>query len=251
MEENYPVMEGAEPFYFEGNETGVLVIHGFTGAPQSMRPLGETFHQAGFTVFGPRLAGHGTHYKDLEQTSYKEWCNTVEEGYHFLRETCSDIYIAGLSMGGTLTLHVAEQFPAVKGIILINAAIDVPNMNADTIVGTQYVDTETPDIKQEHVYELTYEKTPVQSFREIQKLMKDQREKLHDIQVPARIFVSDVDHVVPPSNSEYIYNGLASANKRIIPMHDSYHVATLDNDKEMIAIEAIAFINGLTTTSIQ
>ncbi|MDQ0298030.1 carboxylesterase [Salibacterium salarium] len=247
MEENYPVIEGAESFYFEGNETGVLVIHGFTGTPQSMRPLGETFHQAGFTVFGPRLAGHGTHYEDLEQTSYMEWCNTVEEGYHFLKETCRNIYIVGFSMGGTLTLHVAEQFPSVKGIILINAAIDVPAMHPDAVPDVQFVETEIPDIKQEDVYEITYEKTPVQSLSQIQKLMKEQREKLPTIHVPTRIFVSDVDHVVPPSNSEYIYNHLASENKRLIRMHDSYHVAPLDNDKEMIAIETIAFINGLTT----
>ncbi|WP_026699644.1 alpha/beta hydrolase [Salibacterium aidingense] len=250
MEENYPVMEGAEPFYFEGNDTGVLVIHGFTGTTQSMRPLGESFHQAGFTVFGPRLAGHGTHPEDLEQTSWKQWCDSVEEGFHFLKETCTDIYVAGLSMGGTLTLHLAERFPEIKGIIVINAAIEIPDLHPVTAANNRFMETEAPDIKKEGVYELTYERTPVQSFRELQKLMEDTQEKLLDIRVPARIFVSDVDHVVPPANSEDIYHTISVENKRIIPMHESYHVAVLDHDKEMIAIESIAFINGLPSKTV-
>ncbi|MGY4688694.1 alpha/beta hydrolase [Salibacterium sp. K-3] len=250
MEENYPVMEGAEPFYFEGNDTGVLVIHGFTGSTQSMRPLGESFHEAGFTVFGPRLAGHGTHPEDLEQTSWQQWCNSVEEGFHFLKETCTDIYVAGLSMGGTLTLHLAEQFPEIKGIIVINAAIEIPGVSPEQLPDQRFVETGPPDIKQENVHEIVYEKTPVQSYREFSALMLETRDRLMDIRVPARIFVSDVDHVVPPANSEDIYYTISSENKRMIPMHDSYHVAVLDNDKEMIAIESIAFINGLTSTTI-
>ncbi|MFB4163203.1 alpha/beta hydrolase [Alteribacillus sp. JSM 102045] len=250
MKEKYPVMDGAEPFYFEGDKTGVLVIHGFTGTTQSMRPLGESFHQAGFTVFGPRLKGHGTHYEDMERSTYKEWCETVEEGYRFLKETCDDIYIAGLSMGGTLTLHLAEQYPNTKGIILINAAIEIPEMSPEKVPETRYLDAIGSDIKKEGVKELTYEKTPVKSLGDIQQLMKEVRGKLSKIQVPARIFVSDVDHVVPPENSKLIYDNLSSEDKRLILMEESYHVATLDNDKEKIALESIAFINGLTSARV-
>ncbi|SDH99429.1 alpha/beta hydrolase [Alteribacillus bidgolensis] len=249
MKEQYPVMEGAEPFYFEGDKTGVLVIHGFTGTTQSVRSLGESFNQAGFTVFGPRLRGHGTHYEDMERSTYIDWCETVDEGYHFLKETCDDIYIAGLSMGGTLTLHLAEQYPQTKGIILINAAIDIPEMSPEAVPAVRFLDAIGSDIKKENVEELAYEKTPVKSLGEIQQLVKETRQKLPQIQVPARIFVSEVDHVVPPENSSWIYDRLASEDKRLIPMEDSYHVATLDNNKEKIAIESIAFINGLTSSA--
>ncbi|MFD2705813.1 alpha/beta hydrolase [Salibacterium lacus] len=249
MAERYPVMEDAESFYFEGDDTGVLVIHGFTGSTQSMRPLGESFHEAGFTVYGPRLAGHGTHPEDLEDTSWQEWCDNVEEGFRFLKETCKDIYVAGLSMGGTLTLYLAERIPEMKGIIVINAAIEIPDANPEELPDQRFVQTAPPDIKKEIQQEAVYEKTPVKAYGELFGLMVETRSNLMDITVPARIFVSDVDHVVPPANSEDIYHTISSENKRMIPMHDSYHTAVLDNDKEMIAIESIAFINGLTSTS--
>jgi carboxylesterase len=128
VSEAYSVLENAKPFYFEGNKTGILVIHGFTGSTQSMLPLGEAYHQAGFTVCGPRLKGHGTHYEDMEKSNYEEWIASVEEGYTWLKERCDTIFVTGLSMGGTLTLYMAEKHPDIKAIALINAAIDIPDM---------------------------------------------------------------------------------------------------------------------------
>ena len=82
---NYEVLEGAEEFFYEGNHVGVLVIHGFTGSTQSMHYLGERFAEAGFTVFGPRLTGHGTAPEDMERASYEDWMKDVEKGLSKLR----------------------------------------------------------------------------------------------------------------------------------------------------------------------
>ncbi|WP_431522059.1 alpha/beta hydrolase [Guptibacillus hwajinpoensis] len=246
--ENHSVLKGAEPFYFEGNEIGVLVLHGFTGSTQSMRFLGEQLASEGYTVYGPRLQGHGTHYEDMEQSTYEEWVQSVVQGYQWIKERCDQIFIAGLSMGGTLTLYLAGKYPEVKGIMPINAAIDIPDleqMRGQT--EPRFLDAIGSDIKAEGVTELAYEKTPIKSIQEILELMELTRKELRSIKMPALIFKSLEDHVVPPENSDHIYEEMSSEKKEIVELHGSYHVATLDNDKELIAEKCKAFIAKLSS----
>lgn len=244
--EKYPVLEGAQPFYFEGNQVGILVSHGFTGSTQSMRPLGEAYAKEGYTVCGPRLKGHGTHYEDMEQTTYQDWISSVEEGYQWLKERCDTIFVTGLSMGGTLTLYMAEKYPEIKGIIPINAAVDIPTMaDASNLEDVRFLDAIGSDIKKPEIVELAYEKTPVRSIGEIIKLMEIVRGDLTKITCPALIFVSEEDHVVPPNNSQLIYDGISSEQKELITMKESYHVATLDNDQTSIIEKTLEFLKSL------
>ncbi|TDL80539.1 alpha/beta hydrolase [Peribacillus frigoritolerans] len=242
MSERYPVVEGAEPFYFEGNSVGILVSHGFTGSTQSMRPLGEAYAKAGYTVCGPRLKGHGTHYEEMEGTTYEDWATSVEEGYQWLTERCSTIFVTGLSMGGTLTLYLAQHHPEIKAIIPINAAIDIKAMAGAQQIQARFLDAIGSDIKNPAVTELAYEKTPVQSLKEINKLMDIVKNKLNEITCPALIFVSSVDNVVPPDNSRVIYEEISSKDKNLITLENSYHVATLDHDQQLIIDKTLEFI---------
>ncbi|PLR69056.1 MULTISPECIES: alpha/beta hydrolase [Bacillaceae] len=242
MAERYPVLEGAEPFYFEGNHVGILISHGFTGSTQSMRPLGEAYEKSGYTVCGPRLKGHGTHYEEMESTTYEDWIASLEEGYQWLKERCDTIFVTGLSMGGTLTLYMAQKHPEIKAIIPINAAIEIPTMAGAQQVQARYLDAIGSDIKDPAVTELAYEKTPVQSMREIIKLMAIVKNNLHEISCPSLIFVSSEDHVVPPDNSRIIYEEISSADKKLITLENSYHVATLDHDQQLIIDETLGFI---------
>jgi len=242
----YEVMKEAEEFYFPGNEIGVLVIHGFTGSTQSMRFLGERLAETGFTVFGPRLTGHGTDPEDMEASSYEDWMNDVQKGLEKLKQTCQSIFVCGLSMGGTLTLYLAENDQEIKGIMPINAAINLPefirNYELLSESNTRFVEGIGSDIKQEGVTELAYSKTPVKSMGDIIPLTKEVKDKLGQITAPALIFKSQEDHVVPPENSDIIYESISSQDKSLVELKESYHVATLDNDKEEIAQKCIAFI---------
>jgi carboxylesterase len=243
MEEKYPVLQGAEPFFVQGNNIGVLVQHGFTGTTQSMRYLAEHLADRGFTVCAPRLKGHGTHYEDMENSTYEEWVHSVEEGYGKLQETCDQIFVTGLSMGGTLALYMAENHPEIAGLILINAAVNLPHL--DALRGeqsVQYVDAIGSDIKAQGVQELAYEKTPVRSIKELLELTDIVRNELPSITCPALVFVSTEDHVVPPANSDLILERIESDRKRKIVLEHSYHVATLDNDKQIIVDECVSFI---------
>ncbi|WP_338751556.1 alpha/beta hydrolase [Bacillus sp. FJAT-52991] len=243
MNEQYPVLKEAEPFYYEGGPTGILVIHGFTGSTQSMQPLGEAYREAGFTVCGPRLKGHGTHYEEMEKTTYQDWITSVEEGFQWLKERCERIFVTGLSMGGTLTLYLAEKYPEIKGIIPINAAIDLPAMKEfEGAKEPRFLDAIGSDIKAVGVKELAYEKTPVCSIQEILILAEQVRAHLSDITCSALVFVSKEDHVVPPENSEEIFANIASLDKEKIKLDNSYHVATLDNDQSLIIERTLNFI---------
>jgi carboxylesterase len=243
MSERYPILQGAEPFYFEGSRVGILVSHGFTGSTQSMRPLGEAYAAEGFTVCGPRLKGHGTHYEGMEQTTYRDWIASIEEGYRWLKERCDTIFVTGLSMGGTLTLYIAEKYPDIRGIILINAAVDIPAMEPVLqLEGTRFLDAIGSDIKKPGIKELAYEKTPVRSVKEILSFMAEVKGDLSKVSCPALIFVSDEDHVVPPDNSQMIYDGISSETKEIHNLKESYHVATLDNDQQIIIERTVDFI---------
>ncbi|SDC15638.1 carboxylesterase [Terribacillus halophilus] len=243
MSYQYPVLPDAEAFYFEGNKIGILVSHGFTGSTQSMRPLGEAYARAGYTVCGPRLDGHGTHYEDMEQTAYKDWITSVEEGYQWLKERCDTIFVTGLSMGGTLTLYMAENYTDIRAIIPINAAITVPSMeNVNELENVRFLDAIGSDIKNPEVKELAYEKTPVQSVKEILQLMEKVKGNLSKVTCPALIFVSDEDHVVPPFNAQLIYEGIESERKSIFSLKNNYHVATLDHDQQVIIDKTLEFI---------
>lgn len=246
----YKVLPEAEPFFFEGDQTGVLVSHGFTGTTQSMRFLGEFLHaQGGFTVSGPRLTGHGTHPDEMAGATAEDWIRDLEAALEKLRQRCSRVFITGLSMGGTLTLYMAAMHAdALAGALPINPAVF---LNSPDLAGLAFmagapatVPGVGSDIKQPGVTELAYPVVPVPAIRQLYALMGVTRELLPRVTCPTMIFASREDHVVTPENGPYILEHLGSADKSLVWLENSYHVATLDNDKELIAREALKFIQA-------
>ncbi|MGP4062386.1 alpha/beta hydrolase [Halobacillus sp. H74] len=242
------VMNGAEDIRFEGNEVGILLCHGFTGTTQSMRSLAEAYAREGYTVHCPRLKGHGTTPEDMESTSYKEWIRSVDEAYQWLTERCSTVFVAGLSMGGALALYIASQYEAVKGVIPINAAIQIPAFESSISSEERFLDAIGSDIKDQGSHELAYDRTPVKSIQELVHLMDQVKERLDAIHCPIMIFVSDEDHVVPPNNSEVVFDSVFSEHKEIIHLENSYHVATLDYDQDLIIERSLEFFQMYTNT---
>ncbi|XJZ28705.1 alpha/beta hydrolase [Bacillota bacterium Lsc_1132] len=244
MIENHPVVSGAEPFFFKGNQIGILISHGFVGTPQSVKYLGEQLASQGYTVYGVRLIGHGTHFKDLENCHYQDWIQDLEKGFRFLQQYCSEIFVIGQSMGGTLTLNLCASFPEVKGAILINAAIKtIPVMEGyRNKQKPRFIEEVEPDIKAQDVYEITYLKTPLHAIKQLLSLMDHTVEKLFSVKCPILAFQSIEDHVVPPENTDYIMTNVQSRDKKVIPLFHSFHVASMDNEKEFIAEQCCQFI---------
>jgi carboxylesterase len=241
------VMKGAEPFRFEGNGTGVLVSHGFTGTTQSVRPLGEALAEEGFTVMGPRLAGHGTSMEDHAQSTALDWISSIEEGLTWLRQRTPNIFFAGLSMGGMFALYFAATRPElVRGIIPINACVFLNAPDLARVVFDPQAPATVPgvgsDVKAEGVEELVYPEVPVPPLKEFMALMRVTDDLLPTITAPALILQSTEDHVVPPENGPHIQEKLGSEDKELVRLENSYHVAPLDNDKDLIAERTTRFI---------
>jgi carboxylesterase len=233
--ELHPVVRGAESLFFIGNEIGVLLCHGFNGTPQSMQFIGEHLSKLGYTVSIPRLSGHGTHYIDMESSSYVNWINDLDEAYKSLLKKCKKVFIVGQSMGGALTLQVAANHSNVDGIFLINAAVtEVSYEEYRSKIKPLYIKEGSPDIKKPAVFEITYDQVPIKAVHQLLHLMEDTKEKVSLVSSPTIIFKSAVDHVVPPTNSEFIFEHLNTVEKNMIVLKNSYHVASMDYDAHYI-----------------
>jgi carboxylesterase len=238
----------------DGRRVGVLLLHGFTGSPASMRPWAEHLAGLGFAVEVPRLPGHGTTWQDMVGTRWSDWAGEAERAYDELAGRCDAVVVGGLSMGGTLALHLAEQHPEVAGLVLVNAAVASTNKQLWFLPLLKWVVRAAPglsnDIKKPGADELAYRRTPLKPMASLVAAWKTVREDLPRVTCPVLVFRSAEDHVVDPSSAEIIRAGLGSADVTEHVLADSYHVATLDNDAPAIFAESAAFIGRVTAAQV-
>lgn len=238
------VISGAESFLIEGNKTGILLCHGFNGTPQSVRYLGEKLANEGYTVQALRLTGHGSTVEEMENAKYEDWLNDLLAAYQSLKKQCDRVFVMGQSMGGALALQLAAKVKC-DGLITINAALTVPEYE-QLVKETplKYIDENQPDIKDPQAIEITYDQVPLQAIHELIQTMKETKKQLPLVECPILLFHSIDDHVVPISSSYEIFEQVNSIEKIFISLKNSYHVASLDFDKDKIVNESIRFIQN-------
>ncbi len=228
-------------------DIGILLIHGFTGSPASMRPWAHYFSEHGYTVRVPRLPGHGTKWQDLNTVSWESWPAKAEEELVALQASCKKVFICGLSMGGGTTLNVASK-NSVDGIILANPMIHIPGLLikfAPLIAPFQPGRASVgDDIKKPGVTEWGYDVLPTKGVLQLNKLLKATRAALKNIQVPLLLFHSTEDHVLPVSNTEIIMAEIGSKDKKRVELGNSYHVSPMDYDAPEIYAQSLAFIEA-------
>ena len=229
----------------ENSKVGVIFVHGFTGSPASMRPWAHYFVDRGFTVRVVRLPGHGRTWQELNKVEWKEWPARVARDLAELRKKCSKVFIFGLSMGGCTTLNVAEHFP-VDGIVLVNPMIHIPGIAIKFAPIISRLVKGLPgvgdDIKKPGATEWAYGKLPTKGVMQLNKLLAITRAGLRYVTAPTLLFHSTEDHTLPVSNTEIIMAGLINAPKERIELTNSYHVATMDFDAEVIFESSLEFV---------
>ncbi len=242
------ILAGAEPFRHDADGgVGVLVSHGFTGTPQSMRPLADRFATEGFSVRLPRLPGHGTTWQDLNKTRWTDWYAEIEASYAELAQHCDQVFVAGLSMGGCLATLVAQTHAnAVAGLVLINPVYVVDDPRLKVLPLLQHVlpsiGAVGNDIKKDGPTEVAYSRTPLKALRSQMRMWDQVTRDLPQITQPVLLLHSPEDHVVPPRSSEVFLSRISSTDVTEVLLEDSYHVATLDNDAPLIEDRAVGFI---------
>lgn len=230
---------------------GVLLVHGFTGSPASMRPWGEFLHSHGYTVRVPLLPGHGTKVEDLNHVKWQQWPAKVESEINQLRKSCDRIVVVGLSMGGGTVLQVVSQSSeGIDGLILVNPMIHVKGLPVEIaflVSRIQKMRTSVgDDIKRPGVTEWGYDALPTRGIYQLLKMLRLTRKNLHKVTIPVQLFHSVDDHTLPVTNTEIIMEAISSSDKNRIDLVNSFHVATLDYDQELIFQNSLNFIKRTT-----
>ncbi|MCW2758312.1 MAG: esterase [Nocardioidaceae bacterium] len=238
----------------DGRRVGVLLSHGFTGSPVSMRPWGEYLAERGYAVSVPLLPGHGTSWQDMNTTGYADWYAALEKAFEELRARTDTVVVGGLSMGGGLALWLAAHHPAdISGLVLVNAAVSSENKQLIAVPLLKYVVGGMPaignDIKKPGIVENAYPKTPLKALHSMVKGWAQVRADLPKVTAPILIFRSREDHVVDEQSTRNIIAGVSSTDVTERVLEDSYHVATLDNDAPAIFEESAEFIARVSTVS--
>jgi carboxylesterase len=243
-----PLLPGAEPWsHAATGEAGVLVLHGFTGNPSSMRAVAEAFGSADWQVELPRLPGHGTVIEEMLTTVWEDWTGEVQAAYERLTQRADKIVVAGLSMGGALTLWSGLQWPSVSGLICVNPATrpqppEVVEMLREMLDdGVTVMPAIGSDIADPDAVEISYDGTPVAPLLSFfDHGLTPMAERYHELKMPMRLFTSRQDHVVQPADSEHLAAMYGGALEHTW-LERSYHVATQDYDREFIISESIHF----------
>ena len=250
-----PVMPGADAFAHDGGGTGVLLCHGFTGSPQSLRPWAEYLAAAGLSVSLPRLPGHGTTWQEMARTRWEDWYAEVDRAFDVLQARCDEMFVMGLSMGGCLALRLAEvRGDAIRGLVLVN-----PSITADTklFLLAPALKLVVPslkgiasDIKSSQAAEVGYDRVPVKAAATLPGLWRITQQHLGELRQPVLAFRSTIDHVVGPASMKLLAGSLPPGQLEVRDLANSYHVATLDHDADAIFSGSLEFVrlhSGITT----
>jgi len=238
----------AEPFFFPGGQTGVLLVHGFTGSPKEMRWMGEYLSAQGHTVLGVRLAGHATRPEDMVRMRWQDWLASVEDGWHLLNGMTQQVFLAGLSMGGALALLFASRYPAA-GVVAMSTPYDLPaDPRLPFIKVLRWVvprvakgppDWRNLEAAKDHV---DYPAYPTRAIAELRDLLAAMRAALPEVKAPVLLVHSRDDTGVDPANMQQIFERLGSQDKQMLFVEDCGHVVTREPQRQRIFQEAADFI---------
>lgn len=245
---NNKIIPGYEPVYIDGNHIGCLLIHGFTSSPFELRLLADHLKPKNYTIHIPLLPGHGTSPKNLKNCFWYDWYEHTKNELFQLKKKCQKIFVIGLSMGGALALHLAAHYE-VNGIIALAPGLYLKNRLA-FLAHFLYPlypykhKFSGPDLSNDEKT-LTYDKIPLKSLSQLLRLFKHLENDLRDIYAPTLIIYSRNDHVVQSQSALTIYEKVSSVDKRILELNRSYHILTLDLEREKVFAEITYFIESL------
>ncbi len=246
-------------FFLPGSGVSALLVHGLTGTPYEMRYLGERLSAAGIRVFAVRLAGHGGTPEELGATTHHHWYESVVDGCERLRAYGDPIVAVGLSAGGVLAARLAlDQGQALSGVVMLAPAFFLPLWQRMALAGigrlgpwtrSVYIRAEAgSDIhdaaaRQIHPSARLMPLSAALSLRELSAMV---RPRLGRLAQPAMLMHSRRDHTCPfDKNVQYVMANLGSMRKRLVALQESYHVITVDTEKERVSNEVLGFIREL------
>ncbi|WP_246081803.1 alpha/beta hydrolase [Nocardioides litoris] len=247
-----PLWVEARPELTGGRRVGVLLSHGFTGSPASVRPWGQHLAALGYGIGVPLLPGHATTWQDLNTHRWSDWCAEVTRAFERLVAEHDAVVVGGLSMGGALALRLAADHPdQVRGVALVNPALATRRLDVKLLPVLKHVVPSFPgiadDIKKPGVTEGGYTRTPLKAIHSFMQAWPALVGDLGSVSAPVLLMRSTEDHVVDDSTRTILLEGLGSGDVEDVALEHSYHVATLDHDAPAIFERTAAFVARVTT----
>jgi carboxylesterase len=246
-----PLTVAARPELTGGRRVGVLLSHGFTGSPLSMRPWGRHLAEQGYGVRVPLLPGHATTWQELNTLKFADWYGVIRAEFESMVEEHDAVVVGGLSMGGTLVLRLAADVgDQLSGVMVVNPAIASKRLDVKALPLLKRLVPSFPaianDIKKAGAEEHGYTRTPLRALHSLMQAWRPLIADLPNIKAPLIYFRSGDDHVVDEASQPIILGAISSTDVEVVPLPESFHVATLDNDAQTIFERSAEFVARVT-----
>lgn len=269
IDSNAYYMPGGEPFFFRGSDTGCLLVHGITATPQEMLWLGKHLHaERGYTIYGPRVVGHGTHPENLVHIKWQDWYGSVLDGYRILRQQCNQVFVMGLSNGGLLSLHLGTH-EKPDAIVSMAGPIVLDHGRLPYARYLKYVRPYKPYIQDEHFHRIDsrmreiqaqkgesiigrmrYSKDAVAGYAELYTMAAITQSALANLTSPLLLIYSEKDETVPFRNMALIASkvGTPAQDLHQLALKESSHLLTLDIEMETVFETVTGFLDHYTVS---
>ena len=229
-------LEGGS-FFWEGNSTGILLLHGLTATAAEVRLLAKRLHQKGYTVAGPLLPGHGTKPEDLNQTTWRDWAWEAEKSYQHLATLCDRVFVGGESTGAVLALDLATKHKEIAGVLCYAPAIKLA-MPATALARLYIAAPLVDSIPKSHIgtnpHWQGYRVYPLRAVMELVRLGRDVRQRLGQIKQPVLVMHGRNDETIAPDSSDIILENVSSTVKAGHWLENSGHIILLEDELDLI-----------------
>jgi carboxylesterase len=230
-------------FSWAGNDTGILLIHGFTATSVEVRQMATFLHEKGYSVAGPLLPGHGKTVADMNRVHWSDWFSACDELYGQLAAKCKKVFVLGESMGALLSLEMVIHHSEIAGAMLFAPALKVPRLAAAEFLWPfkEYIFKNNVD---ESMPWQGFNVVPLHAASELLKLQRDVRRNMFQVRIPTLVFQGRLDQSIDPVSSIDVLEGIGSEEKELIWLEESTHCILLDKQLPEVEEICLDFIRG-------
>ena len=237
----------------ETETAGILLIHGYMAAPEEMKAFAQYLHEKSFTIYAPRLKGHGTAPEDLAKTRFEHWIESVEEAFIVLKHSCKKIFVGGFSTGAGLALDLSTRVDDIDAVFAVAPPMRLKDLGSyfvpaidtwNSMIKTIHLDAIAKEFIENHPENphINYVRNPIAGIRQLEKLMEQLEPKLKTMNKPTLVLQSRKDPVVDPKGTLKLFDQLGSKIKEYYIFDYDRHGILIGQDVKRVYKAIVNFI---------